>query len=325
MRTTIAVFCGLCVLGCATTFAATPKVGISLLVDKHGVIEPNAFQDASRQDLIFMDEHPRAKLELFILDERSNQRATDLEVMLPNPWTSELKWTLRNRETGEEIVLSDVRTVSSYIRRDTPPPADDTALHEGETRHAWMELPLLPVGDFELRTELRLPQIGSQPPITTTSYPVRLSVRVGNEDTGIRRTYLRAAADRVAATPSPDRYPRFRELMMELIALEPANASAYERLGDISAGVAPVEETLRYYERALRLTREGLSSAHGTPLPPEMQKYWERCERSLTAFARAMGDYRAAGAGAHIFINNDKDGKRVTVFRADHTIVGTTR
>ena len=107
--------------------------------------------------------------------------------------------------------------------------------------------------------------------------------------------------------------------MLELARLEPTNPYVYERLGDISVGTAPIDETLGYYTRAQQLIDEDLVRRFGDSVPAREKADAEKRRRALGVFSRALAEYKAAGPGARMGVYDDRSGKHVIIFRADQT------
>lgn len=237
-------------------------------------------------------------------------------VILPvRDWWSLVVWKLQTNSgravtfTSESVKMIDA-IERGGVSNDRPAIRDDQILI------AECELPPLEPADYSITVELRIPPIETQPPVVAVSERAGFLVRRGDEDPDVRRTFLRAEAERLGTTRGPDRFVRLHDVLVELTALEPNNPTPYERLGDESVGVTTIDETAEYYETARRVSEQNLRTKYGQPdtWPEEISAFWQIRSRALTAFARAVRRY-TPGDGIHFQITNLGSKKLVKVLR----------
>jgi hypothetical protein len=96
------------------------------------------------------------------------------------------------------------------------------------------------------RVHVRLPAVVPNWPRSVQGGSNTLSVRAGNENSGIRRVYLHKRNE----NPS---FEEFKRLQLELVQLEPDNWILWEDFGNRSLGNAKPQETLAYYDRAYEI------------------------------------------------------------------------
>jgi hypothetical protein len=242
--------------------------------------------------LAFADQPIEIRVELFV--------PPPADTTVPESWWKSVSWTIeRDGEQGAAVRAADVTLVRQFASRG------------GSVNKfvADFRLSPLPVGDYKLSTKFESAEIPS-----ALSEPFRFLVRAGTEDRDRHRAYLRFTSDNVAATASPDRFSRFRELMFELAQLEPDNPGVWERLGDIAASAAPPAETAGYYAKALGIAETNLREKFGDldHLPPDVMERFARLRKNLTAFSRAMTQF---GQGVHATVLNEHGTKTILLFR----------
>lgn len=218
-------------------------------------------------------------------------------------WWRNVSWQLlRDGQPSRVVTPADVRFVASS--RSSAPPR--------QILYAAFVFPPLPPRSYGLQAFF-VP--GEGKPLRSETF--RFDMRVGTEDRDTRRAYLRSTSDRVASTPAPDRYARFRELMLELASLEPKNPSVWERLGDVSAGVAPPTDTAAHYARALEMAERNVREKFAGRVPQSAQQSLDASRENLTVFARAMPHMRD---DVTVVVTNRRGKKRVLLYAAGNLI-----
>ena len=108
-----------------------------------------------------------------------------------------------------------------------------------------------------LRFTARLPVMAPEKePQTVTSAAPRIVFYEGDESPRVRVAYLRARVDELEM---PRQFGDLKRLVMEIVAITPADFTAWERLADASLGIAPLEETRNYYARAAEIVARNLT------------------------------------------------------------------
>jgi hypothetical protein len=131
-----------------------------------------------------------------------------------------------------------------------------------------------------LRFTARLPVMApEQEPQTVTSAATRIVFYEGDESPRVRVAYLRARVDELQM---PRQFGDLKRLVMEIVAITPADFTAWERLADASLGIAPLEETRNYYARAAEIVARNLTNK-----PGKLEPLFSRKQRKFAAFERA--------------------------------------
>jgi hypothetical protein len=316
MKLRLLVAVGLMLNGLA---ANAQDVGLGMEVKTHVAAVPG--EDIA-QHVVFTDERLRVTLNLFMMRSRAN--AGGIPLLVPGEWPQTVTWKLEDERSGQVIPLREVTLIRAW-KESEDRSRDTNILRANDIIHAVFDVPTLLAGNYLLKAELSIPAVGDQPAWDVGAYPRSIRVRTGEESEALQREHLEAMADHILSSQAPDRFERFRSVMLRLAKLEPSNPMIYERLGDIAAPIRPPVETLAYYERALQLTQAAVFERYGTKVAADAQHAMAARQRSLTVFARAQEAYQKAGTGARLAVFNDASGKRIVIYRADETVASEVR
>jgi hypothetical protein len=149
-------------------------------------------------------------------------------------WWQQLKWELRGAD-GKPQPLKP-RLVTSSARRTGPDAVrpEDQSTVARSTFSAAFDLGTLRPGDYQVKVS-----VGG---LTAPEYP--LAIRSG-EEPEVRDVYLRKKASRTAD------WLQFKALQLERIRLDPTKADALLALAQRSIEHGTLEETQRYFDRAV--------------------------------------------------------------------------
>lgn len=299
--------------------SATAGVMVSGWVKYHQLFFSEPHPGVTAPQLVFADEKPRLEIRVFMNPLRRGPKYENVKkheqiTFGTTPWWTNAWLRFENHTTGETrtIPASDLRFVAERSDREGGRESVN-AIRDDEIVYAEFDLPPFALGDYHLIAELKVPQVGSQPEqMFRSDTPFAFSVRRGDEDVDTRRAYLRARAQRLAATPGVG-FDLFRTTVEELMQLEPKNPGNLEWLGDLAVSLSTAEEATAYYDRTLELIRTNLIEKFGPPeaWSSEVKEFWSQRERALTVVRRASA---LAKPGSWMSVLNDGRSKRILLY-----------
>jgi hypothetical protein len=311
----------LTVVVCTGAAQAAPKVVVVVRPETHVQRFLTERPGVIPLDLFFAEERPAVTIELSLMPLRIGASEGERVLLSTPEWWSLLTWKVHDEVRGDDIAYhaEDVSVDRFGVEREGSR-LDVNALSDDEMLSLEGHLPVLPVGNYKLSVELRVPQTESQEGFTVTSEYRRFAVRRGDEDPDTRGTYLRWRADRILATPASDRFAQFRSVMLELAGLASNDPTPYAQLGDASIGLVSAVETAQYYEKALRIARQNVERKFGPQAgwTDETRQGWATISKSLTAFSRAIRAYPMPGI--QLRVENRGFHKEIIVYRAGKAI-----
>lgn len=191
---------------------------------------------------------------------------------------------------------------------------------EQDLLKAQIEIGSLPPGQYRIEVALDLPGTRGQQPATVRGQTHPFDVRRSDETPELRRQYL----FQVLSQPpkQPRSFPESQKLLLELGALDPDNSWVWEKLGDLSLGNAPLEETLGYYDRAVEIATRYLAQVEAAGKAKEVQKT-KNYIKNVSVFRRVY-PYYVLNVNDVDFMpfNFGFERRYVWIRRSDNSIIG---
>ena len=193
-------------------------------------------------------------------------------------WWQQLKWEIRDADGKPQPVKP--RLVSNSARRSGPDAvrSDDQSAVPRSTFTATFDLGSLRPGDYNVKVS-----VGG---LTAPEYP--LAIRSG-EEPEVRDVYLRKKASRTAD------WLQFKALQLERVRLDPTKADALLALANRSVEHGTLEETQRYFDRAVATMEQNVRAwVKSRPKDADQQQASLRADvRRIRALQRVLPEYFA--------------------------------
>jgi hypothetical protein len=260
--------------------------------------------------VVFMDEQPRVAVELVVVPDDGIPAAT-LE-----RWWRKLGVEISDKNGVVRTVAgSDAPLLEARVRGELISGERSTyARWSARPTFVRLAIPVLPPGDYTARATLVMPS-GA----TLRSDATVFHVRRGDEDTDVRRLYLRGRADKVST------FAEYKALMLELRALEPDNAGIIENIADHSLNNASPEETLAWYRQAQAMRKkasEKFMTERGDRLTAAERRSIEQQLLGVSLFEKVYSDYKAHQSDRRLVILGAGLEKKYAWFAKDGAMIG---
>lgn len=259
----------------ASAFASPVRVSVDHHLSAYG---PPATMKTVRAT--FTDEPLMAdvRLDIYAVPQvaSSSRHLEALRALPREGWWEQLDWQLVDLKSGREIPSSRWRLVSSRTEERGPSTGDRSKAVDVRTLHARFAFTgALPAGDYKLAVGVS----------GLTSPPFFFAVRTGREE-DVRDVYLAGKAAKTAD------FATYRELQLERVRHNPANAAALLELAERSLEHGTLAETVRYYDSAIEAMDRLMKQHAAYPAWVKQQRMeWEPRADRIRALQRALPEY----------------------------------